>query len=259
MEIPKGLCQCGCGEKTGIASQTDRKRGWIKGEPLLFVKHHHSRLQDKTVWEEPAPCECGCGQLTSIAKRNNKRYGWIKGKPLRFVMGHAVRTFTPEFHKELANKRRGIPCSIDRKIAQIRTKTGKDPVFSPYIPGLAISQSRKKCGRTADKHRWYCFNPRTGKQSLHSRAVWEYFNGPAPEGYHVHHVNGKCTSLEDDSPDNLMIVSAEWNRTFFPTLSKGFQVPEEKVTEIYREVFPTVPVDRVFREVVKKLLTITQD
>lgn len=38
-----GFCQCGCGQKTEMAKATHRKRGWIKGQPMPFLKHHSAR------------------------------------------------------------------------------------------------------------------------------------------------------------------------------------------------------------------------
>lgn len=42
-DIPYGYCRCGCGEKTNLAPQTDRKYGWVKGEPIRFVRGHYQR------------------------------------------------------------------------------------------------------------------------------------------------------------------------------------------------------------------------
>ena len=41
--IPAGLCQCGCGHATMIATQNNIKSRWIKGQPLPFVRGHHMR------------------------------------------------------------------------------------------------------------------------------------------------------------------------------------------------------------------------
>ena len=41
--IEYGYCHCGCGEKTRLAPQTDRQKGWIGGEPVRFVKGHNIR------------------------------------------------------------------------------------------------------------------------------------------------------------------------------------------------------------------------
>ena len=35
--IPLGLCQCGCGEKTPIANQTRKSIGWVEGLPIRFI------------------------------------------------------------------------------------------------------------------------------------------------------------------------------------------------------------------------------
>lgn len=42
--IPAGLCQCGCGEATQPARQTDRSRGIVKGEPRRFLPGHNRRV-----------------------------------------------------------------------------------------------------------------------------------------------------------------------------------------------------------------------
>lgn len=41
--IPVGFCQCGCGQRTPLASKTNAARGWRKGEPLAYVHNHHRR------------------------------------------------------------------------------------------------------------------------------------------------------------------------------------------------------------------------
>lgn len=38
-----GLCQCGCGGKTKIASRTCTRSGWVKGAPMRCVIGHHSK------------------------------------------------------------------------------------------------------------------------------------------------------------------------------------------------------------------------
>ena len=41
--IPLGLCQCGCGEHTTIASQSETLRGYVKGQPRRYVAGHHMK------------------------------------------------------------------------------------------------------------------------------------------------------------------------------------------------------------------------
>lgn len=52
-----GLCQCGCGQPTRLAPVTDRNKGWVKGEPLKFIKGHnvardltHRKGEDSQNW-----------------------------------------------------------------------------------------------------------------------------------------------------------------------------------------------------------------
>lgn len=43
MENPKGLCQCGCGGETWIASYSRAKRGWVKGQAVPYIRGHSTR------------------------------------------------------------------------------------------------------------------------------------------------------------------------------------------------------------------------
>ena len=49
-----GLCECGCGQKTTIASRTNADRGAVKGEPRRFVRghgaHNRSNVQTAHPW-----------------------------------------------------------------------------------------------------------------------------------------------------------------------------------------------------------------
>jgi len=40
---PSGICACGCGEKTTIAKNSDRRTGAVKGEHLKYAFGHQSR------------------------------------------------------------------------------------------------------------------------------------------------------------------------------------------------------------------------
>lgn len=37
------LCKCGCGQTVRIAPVTDRSKGWVKGQPLQYLKGHSIR------------------------------------------------------------------------------------------------------------------------------------------------------------------------------------------------------------------------
>lgn len=84
---PSGLCQCGCGRTTTVASRTYSKRGWFKGKHHRFIRGHNGRI---TVDPDVVGyCGCGCGLQTNLAPFTDARVGWVKGQPLRFVRGHA--------------------------------------------------------------------------------------------------------------------------------------------------------------------------
>ena len=51
---PSGLCECGCGEKTTIAAKTNRRLGWVKGQPIRFVNGHHFREHDNHGSDSPS-------------------------------------------------------------------------------------------------------------------------------------------------------------------------------------------------------------
>lgn len=53
MEIPYGYCHCGCGEKTKLITQSNRRLGFIRGEPSRFLFNHSSRKK-RTVVVQPA-------------------------------------------------------------------------------------------------------------------------------------------------------------------------------------------------------------
>jgi hypothetical protein len=46
-EVPLGLCQCGCGEKTRIATRNHTTRGEVKGQPLRYIRFHAARREPR--------------------------------------------------------------------------------------------------------------------------------------------------------------------------------------------------------------------
>lgn len=90
-EKPYGYCQCGCGQKTRIASTTDNARGWIKGQPLRFVRGHNSKRCRDAGPNPGGLCLCGCGQRTEIARQTSRRRGWVNGTPISYIAGHNTR------------------------------------------------------------------------------------------------------------------------------------------------------------------------
>jgi len=85
---PSGLCMCGCGKRTELASATAKKHGHVKGQPLLFLKGHRLWRTDRIGPNPSALCMCGCGLSAPIATNTSARQNRIKGLPLKFIHGH---------------------------------------------------------------------------------------------------------------------------------------------------------------------------
>lgn len=87
----KGLCECGCGERTRVSVKTDRALGWLRGEPLRFVNGHQRRgvRSERRSRVDPNPaavCLCGCGG--AVVPFRSERYVVIHP---RFLRGHQAR------------------------------------------------------------------------------------------------------------------------------------------------------------------------
>ena len=62
MESRYGYCQCGCGQKTRISPQNHTQHGWIKGQPLKYMRgHNHSGKRGELChnWKGGISSNCG--------------------------------------------------------------------------------------------------------------------------------------------------------------------------------------------------------
>lgn len=91
------LCQCGCGQSVRIAPVNDRSKGWVKGEPLKFLRGHNAAINA----ERKSAESIGNRQMTShgyvrvLIERGVRQYEHIVvaqralGRPLKyFGCGH---------------------------------------------------------------------------------------------------------------------------------------------------------------------------
>ena len=195
------LCACGCGGELKI---------WKNGISSPFLRGHHMRKQGfKPKPEGPHYCQCGCN--TEILP--NPANGHVS----KFVKGHHLK---------------GKELDFEYRLERTRKRWGREPTISPYLKETFISFDNKS-------QRWYaCVKCQDGKQRgiLHANAVYRHHHGEIPKGYVVHHKNGKHDRIEDDHPDNLMLLPDDWNLRFLPVLAKGFGVKEEVVTEHYLDI-----------------------
>jgi hypothetical protein len=47
MQVPYGFCQCGCGNKAPIAKYTCKRDGYVKGQPIKYIRNHRPNLEDR--------------------------------------------------------------------------------------------------------------------------------------------------------------------------------------------------------------------
>jgi hypothetical protein len=77
--IPKGYCQCGCGNATTIYQKNDARRGRVKGQPARFLTGHKStsiKLRENIKNERKRCLKCGeVKNLPMFSIDNNSRDG----------------------------------------------------------------------------------------------------------------------------------------------------------------------------------------
>ena len=102
-KIPFGLCHCGCGSKTKIATISSKKYNQERGQPQKYLYGHARRgpalpAADLCICRDPrclvpwGECHCGCGQRTLLCLVTDTSRNAIKGKPQKFIVGHTLRT-----------------------------------------------------------------------------------------------------------------------------------------------------------------------
>jgi hypothetical protein len=73
-----GYCQCGCYQKTWVATQTNRKLGYVKGEPVRYVRgHNRSRVPnaERQNFSERYEVDAGTGCWTWTWFKDHSGYG----------------------------------------------------------------------------------------------------------------------------------------------------------------------------------------
>lgn len=88
-----GLCLCGCGQKTRLAAQNSAERGWVKGEPVSYIRGHAPReinhvLTDIDPETRTATCS-RCGP-TGVKKNGGGVWKCLRGTPAKYNGTHAL-------------------------------------------------------------------------------------------------------------------------------------------------------------------------
>jgi hypothetical protein len=91
-----GLCRCGCGQTTTIAPVTDRRKGYQRGCPRLYVTGHNRKTTTVLYLVDAVGCWIWQGT------RNRAGYGRVRvGKTMRFahrVFYERAKGFVPPGH-----------------------------------------------------------------------------------------------------------------------------------------------------------------
>jgi hypothetical protein len=85
-DIPDGFCQCGCGQKTWVATRSNSRYGWVKGKPVRFRHGHYTKGVElvpllERFWgnvEKKGPDECW--EWTGSKKRRGYGHLKVQGK-----------------------------------------------------------------------------------------------------------------------------------------------------------------------------------
>jgi hypothetical protein len=73
------LCECGCGQTTGIATRNNVAKGHVKGEPLRFLPQHHRRKSAVEYVEQPNGCWLWQRSLDSSGYGKRRHAGHLIG------------------------------------------------------------------------------------------------------------------------------------------------------------------------------------
>lgn len=221
-DTPYGLGQCGCGERTKLATKTDRSSGRIAGQPMRYLKGHHRRV----TWPQPnrdAPgygyCQCGCGQKAPVYtdKEASRPKGRTPGEPKRFIRGHnhlppidyskvgycacgcGQRTPISEVTVRMWGYVRGEP----RKFVpgHHKRKSGTD-YLADEVTGCWVWQ------RHIDAKGYGRLWPNGKRAMLAHRWVYEKHKGPIAPGLVIDHL---CRNTRCVNPDHLEPVSNTTN------------------------------------------------
>lgn len=133
--IPPGLCQCGCGGETNPAPKTAARLGWVKGQPLRYLRGHQNRRHGQQYREEERGFSTRCwvwlGYITpdtgygKIGRRYAHRIYFEQANgpiPEGLVIDHLcrVRECVNPAHMEVVTNRENVLRGESRSAQQAR-------------------------------------------------------------------------------------------------------------------------------------------
>jgi hypothetical protein len=103
------LCECGCGLPAPIAKRSDPRYGHVKGQPIRFIRGHHSigRLPKHGAWHTPEYAAYHNAKRRCTSPRA-EHYACYGGRGIKFLF-----TSFGQFFSELGPRPNGM--TLDRK------------------------------------------------------------------------------------------------------------------------------------------------
>lgn len=116
-EQPTKLCECGCGEAAPIAKQNDTRRGWVKGQPVRFIRGHSMRGRTPPPFTAERRAKISAAATKRLAdpavrkKMSEDRKGIPRPPEAIEKMRKALtgRKLSPEHREQLSRAQKGRP------------------------------------------------------------------------------------------------------------------------------------------------------
>lgn len=150
----EGLCECGCGQFTRRAPVNDRSKGWVKGQPLRYIKGHNA-LNMQLVRSESAAKRwlSTCGYVI-VQTAAGERYEHIVvaeralGRPLQqFGKGHPDNEVV---HHVDGDKQNNAPANLLICTHSYHTALHARLEASPLWPEFPMRVRRPDLARSAE-------------------------------------------------------------------------------------------------------------
>ncbi|MDM8357510.1 HNH endonuclease signature motif containing protein [Pandoraea communis] len=138
------LCQCGCGQETRVAPVNDRSKGWVKGQPLKFIKGHGigRAVAEKTARAIGRRTISSHGYVIVRLGANARQYEHILvaekalGRPLRnYGRGNPATEVVHHVNGDKRDNRPGnlLICSHEYHVS-LHHRLANSPAWPEFIP-----------------------------------------------------------------------------------------------------------------------------